>query len=128
MFTTAIVTGRSKEKVYNFVGLDDVFYAGSHGLEIQGPLDRPVTCQVKLRSASLFFFFLLFVLCFQSMVRIRIKVGLPDAGKHAGRAGVRQVLLPFRLSPDSGNDGSTYPRSAVWREGTASIYVFICGR
>lgn len=46
MFTTAIVTGRSKEKVYNFVGLDDVFYAGSHGLEIQGPLERPVKCQV----------------------------------------------------------------------------------
>lgn len=46
MFTTAIVTGRSKEKVYSFVGLDDVFYAGSHGLEIQGPLERPVKCQV----------------------------------------------------------------------------------
>lgn len=46
-FTTAIVTGRSKDKVYNFVGLDDVFYAGSHGLEIQGPLDRPVKCQVS---------------------------------------------------------------------------------
>eukprot|EP00904_Undaria_pinnatifida_P007051 jgi/Undpi1/3476/HiC_scaffold_16.g06848.m1 len=45
-FTTAIVTGRSKDKVYNFVGLDDVFYAGSHGLEIQGPLDRPVKCQM----------------------------------------------------------------------------------
>lgn len=47
VFTTAIVTGRSKDKVYNFVGLDDVFYAGSHGLEIQGPLDRPVKCQVR---------------------------------------------------------------------------------
>ena len=47
VFTTAIVTGRSKDKVYNFVGLDDVFYAGSHGLEIQGPLDRPVKCQVS---------------------------------------------------------------------------------
>lgn len=46
VFTTAIVTGRSKDKVYNFVGLDDVFYAGSHGLEIQGPLERPVKCQV----------------------------------------------------------------------------------
>eukprot|EP00752_Nemacystus_decipiens_P012117 g10742.t1 len=46
VFTTAIVTGRSKDKVYNFVGLDDVFYAGSHGLEIQGPLERPVKCQM----------------------------------------------------------------------------------
>lgn len=49
VFTTAIVTGRSKDKVYNFVGLDDVFYAGSHGLEIQGPLERPVRCQVCLQ-------------------------------------------------------------------------------
>ncbi|CAM9866269.1 unnamed protein product, partial [Choristocarpus tenellus] len=45
-FTTAIVTGRSKQKVYNFVKLDGVFYAGSHGLEIQGPQATPVTCQV----------------------------------------------------------------------------------
>lgn len=52
-FTTAIVTGRSKEKVYNFVGLDDVFYAGSHGLEIQGPLERPVKCQVGRRPSRL---------------------------------------------------------------------------
>lgn len=46
IFTTAIVTGRSKDKVYKFVGLDDVFYAGSHGLEIQGPQEKPVKCQV----------------------------------------------------------------------------------
>lgn len=46
VFTTAIVTGRSKDKVYSFVGLDDVFYAGSHGLEIQGPQAKPVMCQV----------------------------------------------------------------------------------
>ncbi|CAM9607167.1 unnamed protein product [Laminaria digitata] len=51
VFTTAIVTGRSKDKVYNFVGLDDVFYAGSHGLEIQGPLDRPVKCQVSEKAS-----------------------------------------------------------------------------
>lgn len=46
-FTTAIVTGRSKDKIYDFVGLDGVFYAGSHGLEIQGPRDTPVNCQVR---------------------------------------------------------------------------------
>lgn len=57
MFTTAIVTGRSKDKVYNFVGLDDVFYAGSHGLEIQGPLDRPVKCQVCACLCVCMFFF-----------------------------------------------------------------------
>lgn len=46
IFTTAIVTGRSKDKVYDFVQLDDVFYAGSHGLEIQGPQEKPFKCQV----------------------------------------------------------------------------------
>lgn len=54
VFTTAIVTGRSKDKVYNFVGLDDVFYAGSHGLEIQGPLDKPVKCQVSGKQKKIF--------------------------------------------------------------------------
>lgn len=47
IFTTAIVTGRSKDKVYDFVQLDDVFYAGSHGLEIQGPQEKPFKCQVS---------------------------------------------------------------------------------
>lgn len=46
VFTTAIITGRSKDKVYQFVGLDDVFYAGSHGLDIQGPSATAVSCQV----------------------------------------------------------------------------------
>lgn len=74
VFTTAIVTGRSKDKVYNFVGLDDVFYAGSHGLEIQGPLDRPVKCQVSEKASF----------------RVEILRGLgirsPGAStKHAGR-------------------------------------------
>lgn len=52
VFTTAIVTGRSKDKVYNFVGLDDVFYAGSHGLEIQGPSEKPVKCQVTKKQTK----------------------------------------------------------------------------
>uniref|UniRef100_A0A7S2D2V7 Trehalose 6-phosphate phosphatase n=1 Tax=Octactis speculum TaxID=3111310 RepID=A0A7S2D2V7_9STRA len=46
MFTTAIVTGRSREKVYQFVQLDDVYYAGSHGFDISGPLKHPISCQV----------------------------------------------------------------------------------
>jgi trehalose 6-phosphate phosphatase len=36
-FTTAVVSGRSTQKVVNFVKLDDLFYAGSHGLDITGP-------------------------------------------------------------------------------------------
>ncbi|KAI3458028.1 hypothetical protein Pfo_014691 [Paulownia fortunei] len=36
-FPTAIISGRSREKVYEFVKLDEVYYAGSHGLDIMGP-------------------------------------------------------------------------------------------
>ncbi|KAE9587752.1 putative trehalose-phosphatase [Lupinus albus] len=36
-FPTAIVTGRCKDKVYNFVRLGELYYAGSHGLDIKGP-------------------------------------------------------------------------------------------
>jgi len=45
-FTTAIVTGRSKEKVFDFVKLDNLIYAGSHGFDIQGPISLPIRCQV----------------------------------------------------------------------------------
>ncbi|KAF1887755.1 hypothetical protein Lal_00023762 [Lupinus albus] len=36
-FPTAIVTGRSIDKVYNFVRLEELYYAGSHGMDIKGP-------------------------------------------------------------------------------------------
>ncbi|PSS04436.1 Trehalose-phosphate phosphatase [Actinidia chinensis var. chinensis] len=36
-FPTAIISGRSRDKVYDFVKLDEVFYAGSHGMDIRGP-------------------------------------------------------------------------------------------
>lgn len=45
-FVTAIVTGRSTEKVYNFVQLDNLVYAGSHGFDIKGTKTRPINCQV----------------------------------------------------------------------------------
>lgn len=35
--TTAIVSGRARSKVYEFVRVDGVFYAGSHGFDIAGP-------------------------------------------------------------------------------------------
>jgi alpha,alpha-trehalase len=35
--TTAIVSGRSRARVFEFVGIDEIFYAGSHGLDIAGP-------------------------------------------------------------------------------------------
>ncbi|XP_061357087.1 probable trehalose-phosphate phosphatase D [Gastrolobium bilobum] len=36
-FPTAIVSGRSRDKVYEFVKLRNVYYAGSHGLDISTP-------------------------------------------------------------------------------------------
>ncbi|KAG9153095.1 hypothetical protein Leryth_012358 [Lithospermum erythrorhizon] len=36
-FPTAIVSGRCIAKVFNFVRLEEVYYAGSHGMDIKGP-------------------------------------------------------------------------------------------
>ncbi|KAL6573310.1 hypothetical protein OROHE_001769 [Orobanche hederae] len=36
-FPTAIVTGRCLAKVYKFVRLSELYYAGSHGMDIKGP-------------------------------------------------------------------------------------------
>ncbi|XP_057801810.1 probable trehalose-phosphate phosphatase G [Salvia miltiorrhiza] len=37
-FPTAIISGRSRDKVYEFVGLTELYYAGSHGMDIMGPV------------------------------------------------------------------------------------------
>ncbi|KAI3686007.1 hypothetical protein L1987_79676 [Smallanthus sonchifolius] len=39
-FPTAIVSGRCRSKVYNFVRLSELYYAGSHGMDIKGPSSR----------------------------------------------------------------------------------------
>lgn len=36
-FPTAIVSGRCRDKVYSFVKLTELYYAGSHGMDIKGP-------------------------------------------------------------------------------------------
>ncbi|KAL3834190.1 hypothetical protein ACJIZ3_008926 [Penstemon smallii] len=36
-FPTAIISGRRRDKVYEFVKLDEIYYAGSHGMDIMGP-------------------------------------------------------------------------------------------
>lgn len=36
-YTTAIITGRALAKIKAFIGLDSLFYAGSHGFDIEGP-------------------------------------------------------------------------------------------
>ncbi|XP_056695638.1 probable trehalose-phosphate phosphatase H [Spinacia oleracea] len=39
-FPTAIVSGRSLDKVYNFVQLPKLYYAGSHGMDIKSPANK----------------------------------------------------------------------------------------
>ncbi|GMH29672.1 hypothetical protein Nepgr_031515 [Nepenthes gracilis] len=41
-FPTAIISGRSRDKVYEFVGLTELFYAGSHGMDIMSPAKNGV--------------------------------------------------------------------------------------
>lgn len=38
-FPTAIITGRRRDKVYEFVHLAELYYAGSHGMDIMGPAE-----------------------------------------------------------------------------------------
>lgn len=47
LFPTAIVSGRGREKVQAFVKLKELYYAGSHGMDIAGP-------QVRHRAYSRF--------------------------------------------------------------------------
>ncbi|XP_040988420.1 probable trehalose-phosphate phosphatase F [Juglans microcarpa x Juglans regia] len=42
-FPTAIISGRSRDKVYELVGLTELCYAGSHGMDIMGPLSHTVS-------------------------------------------------------------------------------------
>ncbi|KAK4797129.1 hypothetical protein SAY86_029455 [Trapa natans] len=39
-FPTAIISGRSRDKVYDLVGLNELYYAGSHGMDIMGPIHK----------------------------------------------------------------------------------------
>eukprot|EP00884_Botryococcus_braunii_P019526 jgi/Botrbrau1/6257/Bobra.0129s0009.1 len=40
LFPTAIISGRGRQKVQRFVQLDELYYAGSHGMDIIGPQER----------------------------------------------------------------------------------------
>ena len=51
-FQTAIVTGRCVEKVHSFVGLTELYYAGSHGMDIKGPTSN-VRHHLLLKFSSL---------------------------------------------------------------------------
>jgi len=41
-FSTAIVTGRKIDTIYNFVQLNSLYYAGSHGFDIRGVQNSPM--------------------------------------------------------------------------------------
>ncbi|KAI4332664.1 hypothetical protein L6164_017554 [Bauhinia variegata] len=42
-FPTAIISGRSRDKVYEFVGITELYYAGSHGMDIISPVRQSVS-------------------------------------------------------------------------------------
>ncbi|KAG2299024.1 hypothetical protein Bca52824_035496 [Brassica carinata] len=62
-FPTAIISGRSRDKVYEFVGLSELYYAGSHGMDIMSPegeslyhkhLSRTVSINEQGKDVNLF--------------------------------------------------------------------------
>ncbi|XVE58399.1 hypothetical protein DITRI_Ditri04bG0166600 [Diplodiscus trichospermus] len=46
-FPTSIISGRSRDKVKEFVQLNNVYYAGSHGLDIMAPSKAVKSCDRK---------------------------------------------------------------------------------
>lgn len=46
-FPTAVISGRSRPKVYEFVQLAELYYAGSHGMDIMGPAKNSDGFRVK---------------------------------------------------------------------------------
>ncbi|CAJ2644365.1 unnamed protein product [Trifolium pratense] len=52
-FPTAIVTGRCRDKVINFVKLAELYYAASHGMDIMGPTKNQIAAE-KTNKAVLF--------------------------------------------------------------------------
>lgn len=58
LFPTAIISGRSRDKVYEFVGLPELYYAASHGMDIKAPLQssssrlQPPECRSCIKQAT----------------------------------------------------------------------------
>ncbi|CAN6450841.1 unnamed protein product [Victoria cruziana] len=53
LFPTAIISGRRRDQVYRFVGLPELYYAGSHGMDITVPVkDSSLVCRDKVHQAS----------------------------------------------------------------------------
>lgn len=52
LFPTAIISGRGREKVEAFVQLRELYYAGSHGMDIAAPEHAP--CAASFEPAAKF--------------------------------------------------------------------------
>ncbi|CAN7066239.1 hypothetical protein IGI04_039850 [Brassica rapa subsp. trilocularis] len=52
-FPTAIISGRSRDKVYEFVGLSELYYAGSHGMDIMSPAGESLNHKHLSRTVSI---------------------------------------------------------------------------
>lgn len=52
-FPTAIISGRSRDKVYEFVKLDEIYYAGSHGMDIMAPPRQSKSYDGRYQSRAL---------------------------------------------------------------------------
>lgn len=54
LFPTAIISGRGRDKVEAFVQLPELFYAGSHGMDIAGPRvsSHPTTATAAMSSVE----------------------------------------------------------------------------
>uniref|UniRef100_A0A5B6ZIH0 Trehalose 6-phosphate phosphatase n=1 Tax=Davidia involucrata TaxID=16924 RepID=A0A5B6ZIH0_DAVIN len=51
---TAIISGRSRDKVYELVGLTELYYAGSHGMDIMCPVKDMVSTDRQGKEVNLF--------------------------------------------------------------------------
>ncbi|GAB2221930.1 hypothetical protein Droror1_Dr00013126 [Drosera rotundifolia] len=51
-FPTAIISGRSRQKVHEFVQLNNVYYAGSHGMDIVAPPKKQKPCDSKYQTRT----------------------------------------------------------------------------
>ncbi|CAL5088623.1 unnamed protein product [Urochloa decumbens] len=49
-FPTAIVSGRCRDKVFGFVKLAELYYAGSHGMDIKGPAKKASSRHAKAKA------------------------------------------------------------------------------
>ncbi|CAN6569574.1 unnamed protein product [Malus baccata var. baccata] len=52
-FPTAVISGRSRDKVKEFVQLSNVYYAGSHGMDILVPTGPLNSCDAKNHTAAI---------------------------------------------------------------------------